>query len=120
MDSIGIKYPIEKTKDGMFGKTYTTVDNNISNINVLLRTNEGEIPFDYNFGLPLLSSLFEQASDDFVDTLKSIIKNKIRVYVPGVNINSIDITTEENTVLIKLRFSSKEDPLSIQEVNIGI
>ncbi len=119
---ISVKYPIKRNQDGFFGKTYTTLDTHRANINLLLRTNEGELPFDYDFGLPLVTSLFEPETEELVDYLDRTIRRKIAKYIPGININSllIEMNSDYNKINIKLKISSSEDPLNIEEINIGL
>lgn len=119
---ISVKYPIKRNQDGFFGKTYTTLDTYRANINLLLRTNEGELPFDYDFGLPLVTSLFEPETEELVDYLDRTIRRKIAKYIPGININSllIEMNSDYNKINIKLKISSSEDPLNIEEINIGL
>lgn len=120
MKAMSIAYPVKKSNDGFFEVTYNTLKTYASNINVLLRTNEGELPFDYEFGLPLMSSLFEPGDQSLIDTLKSVIKFKIKKYIPGVNIHSINITSDNESININLKINAIEDPFNIIDINIGM
>jgi len=113
---IGISLPFSGTN--VFNSTYTTMDQVKSNLINFLLTNRGERPFNPEFGADLKRSLFEQMTS--VEQLKDIISDRIRRYIPQIEISTLDILTDDDrhTINLQLAYSinKKEDTVTIQFV----
>ncbi|HPM21369.1 MAG TPA: GPW/gp25 family protein [Thermotogota bacterium] len=120
MQPISISYPIKKSNDGFFERTYTSIDTYAANINILLRTMEGELPFDPDFGLPILSKLFNPNTSSLKDYIVDVIKQKIKKYIPEVIINDITVITDNEKLSFKLFISVPQDQYNIYEISIGL
>ena len=70
------------------------------NLKNLILTAPGERLMDPNFGVGLHTYLFEQMSGDVMDQLVQAIREQKDLYIPVVNIESIDfITSDEDRTL---------------------
>jgi hypothetical protein len=72
-------------------------------------TDRRERPFNPNFGAGLRSRLFEQITQDDLDSLKQTISNQIESYFSNVLVNSLNIvgSPDDNSITITMTYSLK-------------
>lgn len=89
---IGVLLPFNNPR-GIFQQSYTTKEQVLSNLKNLLLTAKGERYFQPTFGADLRAVLFENITDEeeFKDRLKSEIQDAITIWLPYLNINSIEV-----------------------------
>ena len=101
--------------DSVFNQTYTTKDQEKSNLINYILTNKGERFFDPTFGGDLRASLFEP--DSSFDSVAARLENEIYAYVPNIIIKDITVTpySDSNLVSITLDYSinNQQDNLVI-------
>jgi phage baseplate assembly protein W len=125
MNPIGIVLPITRgSTAGYFNQSYDSLTQIKSNIINLLRTNSGERRMQPKFSGGLQELLFEQNIQETPDLLKQIIQDKIKMWIPGVEVKNVNLTlsdVEKNTltdtykVYLKLDFiyNNQSDTLSL-------
>jgi len=105
-----IKFPLRRGRKGAFETNDDTITAIIDDLRILLLTNHGERPIQFDFGANLRAVIFEQGSD-----VKQKIDDNIRFavdkWMPFVTISIIDVRTfrddvtlKENQVHIKIDF----------------
>lgn len=89
---IGILLPFNNPR-GIFQRSYTTKDQVLTNLTNLLLTVKGERYFQPEFGTDIRAILFENITDEeeFKDRLRSEIQNAIVVWLPYLNIQTIQV-----------------------------
>jgi len=111
---IGIDYPIDDQKSSILRSTFTTFDNERAKIINLIRTNRNERPMNPQFGLNLLTYIFEPVTEDTVLRIRIEIENAIQKYLPNIRVNeiSVDLKELENKtyIIIELNFSVANIP----------
>lgn len=124
--AINIDYPIGKGNTGFFKQTFDTLSAVKSKINVLLRTIEGERPFNPNFGLGMHKYLFEPLTLELNSLIEGKIRDKIEQYIPEVEIVDLEINSDfnnnidHNELIIKISFALKTNPTQINETSVVI
>jgi phage baseplate assembly protein W len=124
---IGIDLPIRRgsDKDGFFATTSTTIEAVKNNIRNLLQTEEGERFLQPNLGLNLRGTLFEQINSDNLISIQNSILDKFEFWLPFVEVRDIqalniedDTTIGTNQIRIKIIFNIKQDPNTIDSINL--
>jgi phage baseplate assembly protein W len=106
--AIGITLPIQ-IGNTAFNQSFKTVDQAKSNIKNLLLTKKFERLMQPQFGSGLQELLFEINDEEFADKLENTIIDTMALWLPYINVDSIDIQqTNElknaNTVEISISF----------------
>jgi hypothetical protein len=101
--AIGVKLPFQA--DSVFTSVYTTKEQIKYNLINFLLTDRNERPFNPNFGAGLRSYLFEQITNDSLDSLEASIRSKIEDNFPTVSIKTLTVTGDPNYSSINIRFS---------------
>ena len=84
------------------------------NLRMLLLTAPGEYVMDPNFGVGLRNYLFEPASNEVGEIIKSEIIKQTASYMPYININKINLSLEEidsNILSISINYTTVESVL---------
>jgi phage baseplate assembly protein W len=114
MNAIGLVLPLTRgSKSGYFNQSYDNLTQIKSNIINLLRTNTGERRMQPKFSGGLQELLFDQNMMETPDLVKQAIENKIKVWIPGVEVQNVNLSisdtqnntlTDTYTVYLKLNF----------------
>lgn len=88
--AIGIMLPFNTT-NGVFKSTYVTMDQVVSNLQLLLLTAKGERYGQPDYGTDLRTILFEPVTDEeqFIRSIESEIGNAINYWMPYVGIRQL-------------------------------
>jgi phage baseplate assembly protein W len=97
--AIGINYPIQRSSDGYFDKTYTTIEHTKSNIINVLSTKQGERIGRPQFGTNLEELLFEPMSERLEANIRQEINSAIERSLPYVNVLNLNVRRDENRKL---------------------
>jgi len=114
---VGIALPIGGANvGGYFQQTYTKLDMAKTNLKNLLLTMKGERVMHPELGSGLYELLFEPIQDEetMIITIKSIINETVRTWLPYLNINDvvIELETDSNRINISITLSLKNDPIT--------
>ena len=127
--NIGIDLPIRRddSRVGFFATTSTTIEAVKNNIRNLLNTETGERFFQPNLGIELKRYLFEPITDDITLTIQNDILDVLSFWLPFVEVRDIQVTSNinddsinGNTIRIKIIFNIKQDPNTLQSVQIVV
>ena len=108
-----MKYPIERGNVGYFGVNYDTLSTEKAKLIHLLKTMEGEMYMQPNFGLALYKLLFEQITSDTPGAVEADIRRKVEFWLPNINLDSINVditTSDRNYFIVALKFSLVDNP----------
>jgi len=105
--AVGVAIPF--SAPNVFTSVFTTAEQTKYNMINFMLTDTRERPFNPNFGAGLRSRLFEQITQDDLDSLKQIISNQVESYFPNVLVNSMDIvgSPDDNSITITMTYSLK-------------
>ena len=85
------------------------------NMEMLLRTNPGELLFNADAGCGLDRFLFELESQELVNTVKSTILQQFSIYLPYVVITSLEVTLDPESNSMRISYVFDVDRLIAQE-----
>jgi len=105
--TFGITLPITHGPQGYFNQSYSVAEQVKSNINFLLRTKKGERRMNPEFGSGLWSVLFESYTDDISQIVESTIRSDIKRWMSYVNIQNIEVITNDTEYKDKYRVGVK-------------
>ena len=80
--------------NSVFGSTYTTEEQSISNLKNLILTRKGERIMQPNFGTNVYDLLFENNVQDVRSIIKKTITKDVNYWLPYITINDIKIETD--------------------------
>ena len=106
--ALGVNYPIRRSEDGYFDKTFTTVEHVKANLINVLSTSRGERVMRPDFGTRLEEFLFEPMTPQTEAEIQGEIEDVAERFLPYVTIESIEINQfeEEGVVRLEVRFST--------------
>jgi len=102
--AVGLALPIN-IMGGKFKSTYTTTDQARTNLKNLLLTIKGERVFQPDFGTNLYKVLFEPNTEFLRDNIREEIKSSVSKWTPYINLKSIQVSGQDNTVRVKIDYS---------------
>ena len=121
---IGIDLPIRRgnDKEGFFATSSTTIEAVKNNIRNLLNTNQGERLFQPNIGINLRQYLFGQITEETLLQIQESISSTFDFWLPFVQIQNINLKngTNANSIVIDILFNIKQDPNTLESVQISI
>ena len=100
--NIGVGVNLPLSGPSVFISNYTTKEAIKNNLINYFLTNPGELPLNPTFGSGLRSYIFEQISQDLLSNLEEYIIQKINFYFSMISIDSLVITQQEDTNLIRV------------------
>jgi phage baseplate assembly protein W len=111
-NNINLKFPLRKSPQGAFAGNSTTIEAVKDNLKILLLTNYGERPINYDFGANLRRVLFNEPGVDIKQKIRDQIFAAVERWMPFVKIDSLvvldqnnDGTIESNKIRLKIHFS---------------
>lgn len=118
--AIGLDLPTNSKQGSLFEMNYLTLDQAVANAKNLLLTNHGERPMLPSFGCNLRGVLFDNATEDLLETIEDTIKENFQIWLPYIFINELVVDAPDlspNRVNISLSISlvgNEFDTRSIQ------
>jgi phage baseplate assembly protein W len=108
MATLGVKLPI--TRNSIYG--YTMIDNIPDlikqNLKMLVLTNPGERVMIPDFGVGIMSYLFENFSNTVYIDIENAIKRQVSKYMPVVKVQRVlfdDSSADENRLAVSIEYS---------------
>lgn len=109
---LNLKFPMVQGSDGAFATNSDTLHAVADDLKILILTNHGERPCQYNFGANLRSLIFEAEGDNLAQQIKDHIHSAVSTWMPFVTIRDILVLTQansplipENTIRLKISFT---------------
>ena len=100
--AIGVGYPIQRSSNGYFDKTFTTVEHTKSNIINVLSTKQGERIGRPEFGTNLEELLFEPMTEQLEADIRQEINSAVQRSLPYVEIVSLNVGRNEQKRIAKV------------------
>jgi phage baseplate assembly protein W len=107
MANLGITLPLERGNMGYFAQGRDILSQVKSNITNLILTKKGERLLQPEFGCDVHRIIFEPLTDDSVSNVTGTIQAAVKIWLPYVNIQSVDVQRDENrnSVFATITFS---------------
>jgi phage baseplate assembly protein W len=106
-DSVAVGVNIPFTSPSVFQSNYQTKDALKNNLINFFLTNPGERLLNPTFGGGLRAFIFEQIRANNLEFLKEDIETKIINYFPQIIINELNVSGNDKTVNVVLKYSIK-------------
>lgn len=94
-EAIGVNYPIQRSNDGYFDKTFTTIEHTKANIINVLSTKKGERIGRPNIGTNLDSLLFNPMDEQLESDIRNEIESAIDQFLPYVTIEELSVSRDQ-------------------------
>ena len=106
--AVGVALPFSGR--AVFNSTYTTKEAIKSNLINFFLTGKNERLLNVEFGAGLRNFLFENLTQDMVDSTQELIRQSLDLYFPQVLVQSLDLIAipDQNLVTFTLKYSVKE------------
>lgn len=126
MKSINIKFPLEDDveKNVLFKQNFVTKDALVSNLLLLLLTEEGERFYMSDYGINLRKYIFQPKDSITESEITEEIKERVKTFIPQLTITRVQFfsaTTDdegnslmENEVVALINFTYSNDTFSDQ------
>lgn len=112
--AIGVALPFDGR--AVFHSTYTSKDAIRNNLINFFLTGQNERVFNPRFGSSIRNLLFENITQDSLDTARETVLQGLRTFFPQVEIRTIQLTPvyDENLVNFELKYAVKETNITDQ------
>lgn len=118
--AIGIKLPFNASAQGknetqavtgysstigggsVFVLSYTTEEQSISNLKNLILTRKGERIMHPDFGTRLYNTVFEQNTDNLIETIQTELEDDIKYWLPYITITKLQVTADIDNYSISI------------------
>ena len=120
--AVGVALPMNTPRGADFQLNYTTIDQAVSNAKNLLLTEKGERIMLPTFGCDIQRTLFENITEDTMETLKLNIEENFATFLPYIFINELTITDDSDyhKVFIKMVISLQGNQFDARPILIEI
>lgn len=113
----GIKFPFQNSTQGFyFDLTKTTKEAIKSNLLHLLLTKKGGRLYKPDFGCNLHQYLFDPMDNETFDLIKNEITSCIQSNIQGINIDSIEISTESHALNLQVNYSYNDGIFLVKDL----
>jgi phage baseplate assembly protein W len=96
MANLGITLPLERGNNGYFAQGRDILSQVKSNLTNLILTKKGERVLQPDFGCDIHRVIFEPITDDNVANVRGTIESAVKIWLPYVNIEAVQIQRDEN------------------------
>ena len=120
----GALYSTKANGAGVFRLSYTTDEQAISNLLMLLLTRKGERLYHPTFGTGLQDLVFEQNTDYIVDRVEAELTEAINFWLPYIIVNNVEIDNTDtfnepgHSIRVELSFQVTEQGANQQIILI--
>lgn len=117
--AVGVSIPF--TGKAVFNQTFITKDQIKSNLINFFLTNRGERYMNPGFGGGLRSILFENITNNTLDSLETQIKDQLDVLFPTVEVINLEIVAypDQNTINVNLKYRVLNQSLDEIQINFS-
>lgn len=114
--AVGVSLPFDGR--AVFNSTYTNKDATKANLINFFLTGKNERVLNVDFGAGLRNFLFENLTQDMVDTTKELIAEALQLYFPQVVANELNLIAypDQNLVTFELKYAVRETNITDEVV----
>ena len=114
--AVGVALPFSGR--AVFNSTYTSKDATKANLINFFLTGKNERVLNVDFGAGLRNFLFENLTQDLVDSTRELINQSLELYFPQVIINNLELLAypDQNLVTFSLKYSVRETNITDEVV----
>ncbi len=120
--AVGVDLPMSRPNGADFQLNYTTIDQAVANAKNLLLTEKGERIMIPTFGCDIKKTLFENITEETIETLRQNIETNFATFLPYIFINELTITedADNNKMFIKMVISLQGNQFDTRPILVEI
>jgi phage baseplate assembly protein W len=120
--AVGVDLPMSRPNGADFQLNYTTIDQAVANAKNLLLTEKGERIMIPTFGCDIKKTLFENITEETIETLRQNIETNFATFLPYIFINELTITddVDNNKMFIKMVISLQGNQFDTRPILVEI
>ena len=120
--AVGVDLPMSRPNGADFQLNYTTIDQAVANAKNLLLTEKGERVMIPTFGCDIKRTLFENITEETIETLRQNIETNFATFLPYIFINELTITddVDNNKMFIKMVISLQGNQFDTRPILVEI
>lgn len=116
MKYINIDFPFKDSNDGTYLKMNVTDEEAIkADLMHLLFTGKNQRYYYPDFGTNLYRYIFDMNDDITSSAIKDEINMSIKKFIPKLNIDSINVTVEDNSNIVEIKYTVTEDAFQLED-----
>lgn len=114
--AVGVAIPF--SGEAVFNSTYTSKDATKANLINFFLTGKNERILNVDFGAGLRNFLFENLTQDAIDSTRELINQSLELYFPQVIVNKLELLAypDQNLVSFTLKYSVRETNITDEVV----
>jgi len=117
---VGIKYPIQSSKQSLFAINYETFEQAKDNLLMLISTSVGERIYNPEYGTNLYKFVFSNNDINLIENIQNEIEQKVTQFLPYIILNDIIVTPDEHRIDIIIKYGVSYDSSQSGQLNFSI
>lgn len=120
---IGVTLPLQRGNTGYFAQSSSTLEQIKSNYRNLILTKKGERLMQPEFGCDIHSMLFENITDDMLETVRFAIVSATERWMPFLEVRQLDVVNlkeEPNKIDITVSYRFRNNPNVTDTITVSV
>lgn len=120
---IGVTLPLQRGNTGYFAQSSSTLEQIKSNYRNLILTKKGERMMQPEFGCDIHSMLFENITDDMLETVRFAIVSATERWMPFLEVRQLDVVNlkeEPNKIDITVSYRFRNNPNVTDTITVSV
>jgi len=120
---IGVTLPLQRGNTGYFAQSSSTLEQIKSNYRNLILTKKGERLMQPEFGCDIHSMLFENITDDMLETVRFAIVSATERWMPFLEVRELDVVSlkeEPNKIDITVSYRFRNNPNVTDSITVSV
>lgn len=120
---IGVTLPLQRGNTGYFAQSSSTLEQIKSNYRNLILTKKGERMMQPEFGCDIHSMLFENITDNMLETVRFAIVSATERWMPFLEVRQLDVVNlkeEPNKIDITVSYRFRNNPNVTDTITVSV
>lgn len=120
---IGVTLPLQRGNTGYFAQSSSTLEQIKSNYRNLILTKKGERLMQPEFGCDIHSMLFENITEDMLETVRFAIISATERWMPFLEVRELDVVSlkeEPNKIDITVSYRFRNNPNVTDSITVSV
>lgn len=120
---IGVTLPLQRGNTGYFAQSSSTLEQIKSNYRNLILTKKGERLMQPEFGCDIHSMLFENITEDMLETVRFAIVSATERWMPFLEVRELDVVSlkeEPNKIDITVSYRFRNNPNVTDTITVSV
>lgn len=120
---IGVTLPLQRGNTGYFAQSSSTLEQIKSNYRNLILTKKGERMMQPEFGCDIHNMLFENITEDMLETVRFAIVSATERWMPFLEVRELDVVSlkeEPNKIDITVSYRFRNNPNVTDTITVSV